>query len=433
MHDIRFIRDNPEQFDAALARRGLPAAAQQICNLDARRRKLQTELQDKQARRNEASREIGQIKAQGGDASEVMSEVALLKKAVPELEAEEAKIAAEISSKLMGLPNILDERVPDGEDEDENELIKVVGQKPSFDFTPRDHVDLGESLAEMDFSIAAKLSGARFVVLKGQLAKLERALAAFMLDIHTKEHGYTEILPPALVRRKTMTGTGQLPKFAEDLFHTNDDRWLIPTAEVPLTNLVADSIVPADQLPLRLTAFTPCFRAEAGSAGRDTRGLIRQHQFSKVELVSIVAPDQSEAELEQMTACAETILQRLGLSFRVLRLCSGDTGFSAQQTFDLEVWLPGQDEGRGAFREISSCSNCGPFQALRMKARFRQQGEKDTRFVHTLNGSGLAIGRTMIAILENYQREDGSVAIPEALQSYMGGMTELKPQADNRD
>ena len=420
MHDIRFIRDNPEQFDAALARRGLPAAAQQICNLDARRRKLQTELQDKQARRNEASREIGQIKAQGGDASEVMSEVALLKKAVPELEAEEAKIAAEISSKLMGLPNILDERVPDGEDEDENELIKVVGQKPSFDFTPRDHVDLGESLAEMDFSIAAKLSGARFVVLKGQLAKLERALAAFMLDIHTKEHGYTEILPPALVRRKTMTGTGQLPKFAEDLFHTNDDRWLIPTAEVPLTNLVADSIVPADQLPLRLTAFTPCFRAEAGSAGRDTRGLIRQHQFSKVELVSIVAPDQSEAELEQMTACAETILQRLGLSFRVLRLCSGDTGFSAQQTFDLEVWLPGQDEGRGMYREISSCSNCGPFQARRMKARTRKDGQKNTEFVHTLNGSALAVGRCMIAIMENGQKADGTIALPEVLHSYMG-------------
>ena len=420
MHDIRFIRDNPEQFDAALARRGLPAAAQQICDLDARRRTLQTELQEKQARRNEASREIGQIKAQGGDASEVMSEVALLKKAVPELEAEEAKIAAEISSQLMGLPNILDERVPDGEDEDENELIKVVGQKPSFDFTPRDHVDLGESLAEMDFSIAAKLSGARFVVLKGQLAKLERALAAFMLDIHTKEHGYTEILPPALVRRQTMTGTGQLPKFAEDLFHTTDDRWLIPTAEVPLTNLVADSIVPADQLPLRLTAFTPCFRAEAGSAGRDTKGLIRQHQFSKVELVSIVAPDQSEAELERMTACAETILHKLGLSFRVLRLCSGDTGFSAQQTFDLEVWLPGQDEGRGMYREISSCSNCGPFQARRMKARTRKDGQKNTEFVHTLNGSALAVGRCMIAIMENGQQADGTIALPEVLHSYMG-------------
>ena len=281
MHDIRFIRENPELFDDALARRSIPALALQVCNMDTRRRSLQTELQEKQARRNEASREIGQIKAQGGDASEVMSEVALLKKSVSKLESEEAKLSAEISEKLMGLPNILDERVPDGEDEDENELIREVGHKPSFKFTPRDHVDLGESLAEMDFSIAAKLSGARFVVLKGQLARLERALAAFMLDIHTNEHGYTEILPPALVRTQTMTGTGQLPKFAEDLFHTTDDRWLIPTAEVPLTNLVADSIIPWDELPLRLTAFTPCFRAEAGSAGRDTRGLIRQHQLPK--------------------------------------------------------------------------------------------------------------------------------------------------------
>ena len=420
MHDIRFIRDNPELFDAALARRGLPAASLQICDLDTRRRALQTELQEKLSRRNQVSREIGQIKAQGGDASEVMSEVALLKKVVPELEAEEAKLAAEILDHLMGLPNILDERVPDGEDEDENELIKEVGQKPSFDFTPRDHVDLGEGLAEMDFSIAAKLSGARFVVLKGQLARLERALAAFMLDMHTNEHGYTEILPPALVRTQTMTGTGQLPKFAEDLFQTTDDRWLIPTAEVPLTNLVADSIVSAEQLPLRLTAFTPCFRAEAGSAGRDTRGLIRQHQFSKVELVSIVAPDQSEVELERMTACAETILQKLGLSYRVLRLCSGDTGFSAQQTLDLEVWLPGQDEGRGMYREISSCSNCGPFQARRMKARFRMVGQKDTEFVHTLNGSALAVGRCMIAILENGQQADGTIALPEVLHSYMG-------------
>ena len=420
MHDIRFIRDNPGLFDAALARRGLPAAALLLCDMDTRRRALQTELQENQARRNEASREIGKVKAQGGDASIVMSEVALLKKAVPELEAEEAKLAAEISEQLMGLPNILDECVPDGEDEDENELIKEVGQKPSFDFTPRDHVELGESLAEMDFSIAAKLSGARFVVLKGQLARLERALAAFMLDVHTQEHGYTEILPPALVRTQTMTGTGQLPKFAEDLFHTTDDRWLIPTAEVPLTNLVAGSIVPSDHLPLRFTAFTPCFRAEAGSAGRDTRGLIRQHQFSKVELVSIVAPDQSEAELERMTACAETILQKLGLSYRVLRLCSGDTGFSAQQTLDLEVWLPGQNEGRGKYREISSCSNCGPFQARRMKARTRKDGQKDIEFVHTLNGSALAVGRCMIAILENGQQADGTIALPEVLHSYVG-------------
>ena len=420
MHDIRFIRENPEQFDAALARRGLSASAADILELDTRRRAVQTDLQEKQARRNEASREIGQIKAQGGDAGAVMAEVAELKKSVPALEAEEAELAAQITDQLISLPNILDAAVPDGEDEDQNELVRSVGDKPVFDFTPRDHVDIGEGLSQMDFAAAAKLSGARFVVLKGQLARLERALAAFMLDMHTNEHGYTEVLPPALVRTQTMTGTGQLPKFADDLFHTTDDRWLIPTAEVPLTNLVADSIVPADQLPMRMTAFTPCFRAEAGSAGRDTRGLIRQHQFSKVELVSIVAPDQSEAELERMTGCAETILQKLGLAYRVLRLCSGDTGFSAQQTLDIEVWLPGQDDGRGMYREISSCSNCGPFQARRMKARTRAEGQKETAFVHTLNGSALAIGRCMIALLENGQREDGSVVLPEVLRSYMG-------------
>jgi seryl-tRNA synthetase len=420
MHDIRFIRDNPELFDAALARRDLPAAAMQIREMDTRRRALQAELQEKQARRNEASREIGQIKLEGGDPSAVLSEVAELKKSVPGLEEKEAKLAVEILDRLMGLPNLLDERVPYGKNEDENELIREVGEKPSFEFTPRDHVDLGEGLAGMDFSAAAKLSGARFVVLKGQLAKLERALAAFMLDVHTKEHGYMEILPPALVRKQTMTGTGQLPKFEEDLFQTTDDRWLIPTAEVPLTNLIADSIVPDDQLPLRFTAFTPCFRAEAGSAGRDTRGLIRQHQFSKVELVSIVDPERSEAELERMTACAEAILKKLDLPYRVLRLCSGDTGFSAQQTFDLEVWLPGQVEGEGTYREISSCSNCGPFQARRMKARTRKGAQQDTAFVHTLNGSALAVGRCMIAILENGQKADGTVTLPEVLHSYMG-------------
>jgi seryl-tRNA synthetase len=295
-----------------------------------------------------------------------------------------------------------------------------VGEKPVFSFAPLDHVDIGEGLGQMDFAAGARLSGARFVVLQGQLARLERALAAFMLDVHTKEHGYLETLPPALVRTQTMTGTGQLPKFAEDLFHTTDDRWLIPTAEVPLTNMVADTIVPRDVLPVRLTAFTPCFRAEAGSAGRDTRGLIRQHQFSKVELVTITTPEDSKSELERMTACAETILQRLGLAYRVLRLCSGDTGFSAQQTLDIEVWLPGQDEGSGMYREISSCSNCGPFQARRMKARTRKNGEKETEFLHTLNGSALAVGRCMIAVLENGQQEDGSVLLPEVLHSYMG-------------
>lgn len=420
MHDIKAIRENPDQFDKAAQRRGLEPVAGQIIALDKDRREVQTNLQAKLSRRNEASREIGQKKAAGEDADALLAEVAKLKEDIPALETQEAELTKKINTHLISIPNILDDIVPDGEDEAENALLRSVGEKPVFSFTPLDHVDIGEGLGQMDFAAGARLSGARFVVLQGQLARLERALAAFMLDVHTKEHGYLETLPPALVRTQTMTGTGQLPKFAEDLFHTTDDRWLIPTAEVPLTNMVADTIVPRDVLPVRLTAFTPCFRAEAGSAGRDTRGLIRQHQFSKVELVTITTPEDSKSELERMTACAETILQRLGLAYRVLRLCSGDTGFSAQQTLDIEVWLPGQDEGRGMYREISSCSNCGPFQARRMKARTRKNGEKETEFLHTLNGSALAVGRCMIAVLENGQQEDGSVLLPEVLHSYMG-------------
>lgn len=420
MHDIKAIRENPDQFDKAVQRRGLEPVAGQIIALDKDRREVQTNLQAKLSRRNEASREIGQKKAAGEDADALLAEVAKLKEDIPALETQEAELTKKINTHLISIPNILDDIVPDGEDEAENELLRSVGEKPVFSFTPLDHVDIGEGLGQMDFAAGARLSGARFVVLQGQLARLERALAAFMLDVHTKEHGYLETLPPALVRTQTMTGTGQLPKFAEDLFHTTDDRWLIPTAEVPLTNMVADTIVPRDVLPVRLTAFTPCFRAEAGSAGRDTRGLIRQHQFSKVELVTITTPEDSKSELERMTACAETILQRLGLAYRVLRLCSGDTGFSAQQTLDIEVWLPGQDEGRGMYREISSCSNCGSFQARRMKARTRKNGEKETEFLHTLNGSALAVGRCMIAVLENGQQEDGSVLLPEVLHSYMG-------------
>jgi seryl-tRNA synthetase len=420
MHDIKAIRENPDQFDKAVQRRGLEPVAGQIIALDKDRREVQTNLQAKLSRRNEASREIGQKKAAGEDADALLAEVAKLKEDIPALEMQEAELTKKINTHLISIPNILDDIVPDGEDEAENALLRSVGEKPVFSFTPLDHVDIGEGLGQMDFAAGARLSGARFVVLQGQLARLERALAAFMLDVHTKEHGYLETLPPALVRTQTMTGTGQLPKFAEDLFHTTDDRWLIPTAEVPLTNMVADTIVPRDALPMRLTAFTPCFRAEAGSAGRDTRGLIRQHQFSKVELVTITTPENSKSELERMTGCAETILQRLGLAYRVLRLCSGDTGFSAQQTLDIEVWLPGQDEGRGMYREISSCSNCGPFQARRMKARTRKNGEKETEFLHTLNGSALAVGRCMIAVLENGQQEDGSVLLPEVLHSYMG-------------
>ncbi len=420
MHDIKAIRENPDQFDKAVQRRGLEPVAGQIIALDKDRREVQTNLQAKLSRRNEASREIGQKKAAGEDADALLAEVAKLKEDIPALETQEAELTKKINTHLISIPNILDDIVPDGEDEAENVLLRSVGEKPVFSFTPLDHVDIGEGLGQMDFAAGARLSGARFVVLQGQLARLERALAAFMLDVHTKEHGYLETLPPALVRTQTMTGTGQLPKFAEDLFHTTDDRWLIPTAEVPLTNMVADTIVPRDALPMRLTAFTPCFRAEAGSAGRDTRGLIRQHQFSKVELVTITTPENSKSELERMTGCAETILQRLGLAYRVLRLCSGDTGFSAQQTLDIEVWLPGQDEGSGMYREISSCSNCGPFQARRMKARTRKNGEKETEFLHTLNGSALAVGRCMIAVLENGQQEDGSVLLPEVLHSDIG-------------
>ena len=420
MHDIRYIREFPDAFDAALAKRGMEALSAEILGLDSRRRALQTELQGLQSRRNEASKMIGARKSKGEDAQDLIDEVAAIKAATPTKEAEEAELAAKLHEHLISIPNLLDESVPQGNDEEDNEFVRLVGEKPSYDFTPQDHVSLGEGLGQMDFASAAKLSGARFVVLQGQLARLERALAAFMLDNHTNEFGYSETLPPAIVNSATMTGTGQLPKFAEDLYQVEDDKWLIPTAEVPLTNLVADAITDASELPLRMTAYTQCFRAEAGSAGRDTRGMIRQHQFSKVEMVSITKPEDSAQELERMTNCAETILQKLGLHYRVMKLCSGDTGFSATQTYDIEVWLPGQDEGRGMYREISSCSNCGAFQARRMKARMRRQAGGETEFVHTLNGSGLAIGRTMIAVLENGQQADGTILLPEVLHSYMG-------------
>ena len=418
MHDIRFIREHPDNFDAALARRGLPAMSTDILEMDQQRRALQGRIQDLQSRRNVASKEIGIRKGKGEDADDLIAEVADIKASMPALEDEEGALATNLETRLMELPNILDADVPDGAHEDDNALMRSWGDIPDFDFAPRDHVAIGESLGQMDFATAAKLSGARFVVLRGQLARLERALAAFMLDTHTGEFGYQETLPPFLVNSKAMTGTGQLPKFGEDLFRA-DDKWLIPTAEVPLTNIAADDIWQADQLPMRFTAHTPCFRSEAGAAGRDTRGMIRQHQFSKVELVSITHPDDSAAEHERMTGCAEAILQRLGLPYRVMMLCTGDTGFGAQKTYDIEVWLPGQDEGRGMYREISSCSNCGPFQARRMKARFRD-GDGSTQFVHTLNGSGLAVGRTMIAVLENGQQADGSVRLPDALHPYMG-------------
>ena len=418
MHDIRFIRDNPDQFDAALERRGLDPVASTILEIDGKRRGLQARLQEMQSRRNQASKEIGARKSKGEDADALIAEVNDIKQQMPQIEGEESGLAAELDSWLMELPNLLDDAVPAGDDEDDNELVRTHGTIPTFSFTPRDHVEIGEGLGQMDFTLGAKVSGARFVVLRHQLARLERALAGFMLDLHTSEFGYVETIPPYLVNTQTMTGTGQLPKFAEDLYRA-DDKWLIPTAEVPLTNVVAGEIVDADTLPLRLTAHTPCFRSEAGSAGRDTRGMIRQHQFSKVELVSITTPAESAAEHERMTACAETVLQKLELPYRVVRLCTGDTGFSAEQTYDIEVWLPGQNEGKGMYREISSCSNCGPFQARRMKARFRDDNG-DTQFVHTLNGSGVAVGRAMIAVLENGQQEDGSVRLPAVLHAYMG-------------
>jgi seryl-tRNA synthetase len=487
--DIRWIRENPLVFDAGVRKRGLEpgkdvSSAAQLAALDEARRKVVTRLQDAQARRNAASKEIGKAKAAKDEAKAqaLMAEVAALKDALAKGEEEQRAADKALHDALSVIPNLPADDVPVGADEKGNVEVRRVGEPPKLSWTnkPKQHFEIGEALGLMDFETAAKLSGSRFVVLKGQLARLERALAAFMLDIHTAPEkggigGYTEIMPPYLVRDATMFGTGQLPKFEEDqflgtslpmpdefwpdyeaardaqfeefrerqasleerriqslarqrewrrrLFAEYIERlWLIPTAEVPLTNLVRESIRSEEELPMRVTAYSPCFRAEAGAAGKDTRGMIRQHQFSKVELVSITTPEQSAAEHERMTACAEEVLKRLGLAYRVMILCSGDMGFSAQKTYDIEVWLPGQD----AYREISSCSVCGDFQARRMDARFRPKGSKEVRYVHTLNGSGLAIGRTLIAILENYQQADGSVAIPDKLVPYMGGVTRIE-------
>jgi len=426
MHDIRRIREDGAAFDAALAKRGLAPVADTILARDADWRRVTTELQHAQQRRNEASKQIGLAKRNGESADALMAEVSELKDRMARLEEDERRLAAEVEELLSGIPNLPGADVPVGADEDANVEIRMVGTPRERNFAARDHVAIGEGLGLMDFEAAARLSGARFVVLKADLARLERALAAFMLDIHTGEFGYTEVSPPVLVRDQALYGTGQLPKFAEDQFRTTDGFWLIPTAEVPLTNLAADQILDEEELPLRYTAYTPCFRSEAGSAGRDTRGMIRQHQFGKVELVSIAHPERSAEEHERMTSCAETVLQRLDLPYRVMVLSTGDMGFSAHKTYDIEVWLPGQDDGQGRYREISSCSVCGDFQARRMKARFRRKGEKATEFVHTLNGSGLAVGRTLIAILENYQEADGSVAIPDALRPYLRGLEKIE-------
>jgi len=420
MFDTRWIRENADAFDAGLALRGLAPLAAVVLEKDSQRRDHVATLQEAQNRRNAASKEIGAAKASGDEerAQQLIAEIAELKSVIQSGEETERRLDKELIDILSAIPNLPDEDVPVGEDESANVEHHKSGKKPDMAFTPKQHFELGEALGLMDFETASKLSGARFVVLKGALARMERALGAFMLDIHTSENGYREIAPPILVRDRAMYGTGQLPKFKNDQFHTDDGFWLIPTAEVPLTNLAREMIHAEKDLPLRYTAYTPCFRLEAGSAGKDTRGMIRQHQFSKVELVSITTPETSKAEHERMLACAEKILQRLGLHYRVVTLATGDLGFGARKTYDIEVWLPGQD----TYREISSCSICGDFQARRMNARYRKAAEKKTEFVHTLNGSGLAVGRTLVAVLENYQRHDGSIEVPAALQSYMGGL-----------
>jgi seryl-tRNA synthetase len=472
MHDIKWIRDNPDAFDRALARRGLAGEAQRLIALDERRRAAIQKAEAAQARRNAASREIGAAKKSDDQAAaeKLMAEVAALKDAIPKLEAEEKELSAELEKALAEIPNLPLDEVPGGKDEKDNIEHHRFGAKCEYGFTPKQHFELGEALGQMDFETAAKLSGARFVVLKGGLARLERALGQFMLDVHTSDHGYTEVAPPLLVRDDVMRGTAQLPKFVDDQFLATrtitrtemlhdalkyatgvdkerfrrgeielealvdrildraplkEDFWLIPTAEVPLTNLVRESILDEAALPMRVTALTPCFRAEAGAAGKDTRGMIRQHQFTKVELVSITTPEQSRDEHERMLSCAEEVLRRLELHYRVVTLCAGDMGFASQKTYDIEVWLPGQ----GMYREISSCSVCGEFQARRMNARYRTKEGRKVAHVHTLNGSGVAVGRALIAVMETYQQPDGSIAVPAVLQRYMGNVKKIEASA----
>jgi seryl-tRNA synthetase len=425
MHDIRTVRDDPAAFDAALARRGVAPASPALLALDEARRGTVARAQAAQTDRNTLSKQIGAAKAakDEGRAAELMARVAALKEELPALEAEETRIDAELAAALAGLPNLPAADVPDGTDESDNALMHERGTRPDFAFPAAEHDAIGPALG-LDFETGVAIAGSRFTLVRGPAARLQRALGQFMLDRLTREGGYEEVAPPLLVRDEAVFGTGQLPKFAEDLFRTTDGRWLIPTAEVSLTNIVRESILAEDELPLRFAALTPCFRSEAGAAGRDTRGYIRQHQFDKVEMVSIVAPDASEAEHERMTVCAEGMLDALALPYRRMKLCAGDMGFTAGRTYDLEVWLPGQ----GAYREISSCSTCTDYQARRMNARYRPAGEKATRFVHTLNGSALAVGRTLVAVLENYQQADGGVAVPAALQPYLDGTSRLEPR-----
>ncbi|TAV73509.1 serine--tRNA ligase [Rhizobium leguminosarum] len=427
MLDIKWIRENPEALDAALAKRGAEPLAQSLVALDEKRRSAVQKAQDLLSRRNLASKEIGAAMAQknGELAEKLKAEVSELKTLLPAIEEEDRLLTAELNDALSRIPNIPFDDVPVGKDEHDNVVTRTVGEKPRWNHAPKEHFEIGEALGYMDFERAAKLSGSRFTVLTGPLARLERALGQFMIDLHTSEHGYTEVSSPLMVRDEAVYGTAQLPKFADDLFRTTDGRWLIPTAEVTLTNLVREEILDQEKLPLRFTALTPSFRSEAGSAGRDTRGMLRQHQFWKCELVSITDAESAVAEHERMTACAEEVLKRLGLHFRTMTLCTGDMGFGSRKTYDLEVWLPGQN----AFREISSCSVCGDFQGRRMNARYRGKDDKSNRFVHTLNGSGTAVGRCLIAVLENYLNEDGSVTIPDVLLPYMGGLTKIERAA----
>jgi seryl-tRNA synthetase len=423
MYDLRWLREHPDDFNRGMERRGLPPRAEEILALDHEWRAAETRAQEAQAQRNRFAREIGAAKKRGEAVEASVIESRMHDGLAANTAATAEQLRAQIDNILKGLPNLPAEDVPDGPDETANRVLRHHGEPPRFDFAPLSHEAIGERLGMMDFARAGKLSGSRFVVLRGALARLERALGQFMLDLHTTEFGYTEVSPPLLVRDGAVFGVGQLPKFAEEMFRTTDGYWLIPTAEVPLTNLVAGEIIEEGALPLRYTAWTPCFRSEAGAAGKDTRGMIRQHQFEKVELVSVVRPADSAAEHERMTACAEEVLKRLGLAYRVVLLSTGDMGFASQKTYDIEVWLPAQ----GTYREISSCSNCGAFQALRMKARYRPAEGRGTLPVHTLNGSGLAIGRTLIAILENFQRHNGTVTLPPVLQPYMGGQEVIEP------
>jgi seryl-tRNA synthetase len=419
MHDLKRIREDPKFFDTVMASRNLQPMSADIIDIDAQKREVVTKLQQLQFRRNEIASQIGMARERGEDTIALEQESSSLKLSLSDLEKKEALLSAQLNGILSTIPNIPLPDVPVGSDESSNVCVRVVGEPPRFDFSPKSHYELGEALGMIDFSSATKISGSRFTILRGYISRLERALKDFMLDTHVREFGYEEISVPFLVNEECLYGTGQLPKFTEDLFSTTDGRWLIPTAEVPLTNIIRQSIIPAAQLPLRMTAYSACFRSEAGAAGRDNRGMLRNHQFSKVELVSIVHPTDGERELERMTSAAESILKKLGLAYRVMLLSTGDMGFSAEKTYDLEVWIPSE----GSYREISSCSLCGQFQARRMGARYSGVGEKG--FVSTLNGSGLAIGRTIVAILENYQLSDGRVIIPEALAPYMGGVKEL--------